>query len=123
MLIFVGEIGSGKIMQILQFVLEVVNEKNFSKWLVGCIQFCRVVVMFVVSCVVEEMDVVIGEEVGYFVCFEDCISFKIVFKYLIDGMFMREVMIDLFLQRYKVIVFDEVYERILVMDLLFGVLK
>lgn len=42
---------------------------------------------------------------------------------MIDGMLFREVMNDFFLERYGVIIFDEVYERILVIDIFMGVLK
>lgn len=42
---------------------------------------------------------------------------------MIDGMLFCEVMNDFFLECYGVIIFDEVYERILVIDILMGVLK
>ncbi|RID54923.1 hypothetical protein BRARA_G02209 [Brassica rapa] len=122
-LILVGETGSGKTTQIPQFVLEAVHENHPSKWLVGCTQPRRVAAMSVASRVAEEMDVAIGEEVGYSVRFEDCTSSKTVLKYLTDGMLMREAMTDPLLQRYKVIVLDEAHERTLATDLLFGVLK
>ncbi|KAF8117324.1 hypothetical protein N665_0011s0047 [Sinapis alba] len=100
--ILVGETGSGMTMQIPQFVLEAVQEKNPSKWLVGCTQPRRVAAMSVASRVAEEMDVAIGEEVSYTVRFEDCSNSKTVLKYLTDGMLLREAMADPLLQRYKV---------------------
>ncbi|KAF8117323.1 hypothetical protein N665_0011s0046 [Sinapis alba] len=100
--ILVGETGSGMTMQIPQFVLEAVQEKNPSKWLVGCTQPRRVAAMSVASRVAEEMDVAIGEEVSYTVRFEDCSSSKTLLKYLTDGMLLREAMADPLLQRYKV---------------------
>ncbi|KAL1200251.1 putative pre-mRNA-splicing factor ATP-dependent RNA helicase DEAH2 [Cardamine amara subsp. amara] len=124
--ILVGETGSGKTTQIPQFVLEAVHveaEKNPRKWLVGCTQPRRVAAMSVASRVAEEMDVSIGEEVGYTVRFEDCTSSRTVLKYLTDGMLLREAMTDPLLQRYKVIVLDEAHERTLATDLLFGLLK
>ncbi|KAJ4884583.1 putative pre-mRNA-splicing factor ATP-dependent RNA helicase [Raphanus sativus] len=125
--ILVGETGSGKTTQIPQFVLEAVHVddagKNPRKWLVGCTQPRRVAAMSVASRVAEEMDVAIGEEVGYTVRFEDCTSSKTVLKYLTDGMLLREAMTDPLLQRYKVLVLDEAHERTLATDLLFGILK
>ncbi|CAH8363933.1 unnamed protein product [Eruca vesicaria subsp. sativa] len=125
-MILVGETGSGKTTQIPQFVLEAMQEdagRNPSKWLVGCTQPRRVAAMSVASRVAEEMDVAIGEEVGYTVRFEDCTSSKTMLKYLTDGMLLREAMTDPLLQRYKAIVLDEAHERTLATDLLFGILK
>ena len=69
------------------------------------------------------MDVTIGEEVGYSIHFEDRSSARTVLKYLTDGMLLREAMIDPLLERYKVIIIDEVHERTLATDVLFGLLK
>ncbi|CAL9230322.1 unnamed protein product [Arabidopsis halleri] len=127
--LLVGETGSGKTTQIPQFVLEAVLNENPSsgpkgkKWLVGCTQPRRVAAMSVSRRVAEEMDVEIGEEVGYTVRFEDCSSSKTVLKYLTDGMLLREAMADPLLGRYKVIVLDEAHERTLATDLLLGLLK
>ncbi|KFK41995.1 hypothetical protein AALP_AA2G198700 [Arabis alpina] len=127
-IILVGETGSGKTTQIPQFVLDAVHghedaEKNNGKWLVGCTQPRRVAAMSVASRVAEEMDVSIGEEIGYTVRFEDCTSSRTVLKYMTDGMLLREAMADPILRRYKVIVLDEAHERTLATDLLFGLLK
>ncbi|CAH8271122.1 unnamed protein product [Arabidopsis lyrata] len=127
--LLVGKTGSGKTTQIPQFVLEAVLNENPSsgpkgkKWLVGCTQPRRVAAMSVSRRVAEEMDVEIGEEVGYTVRFEDCSSSKTVLKYLTDGMLLREAMADPLLGRYKVIVLDEAHERTLATDLLLGLLK
>ncbi|EXB55979.1 putative pre-mRNA-splicing factor ATP-dependent RNA helicase [Morus notabilis] len=125
-LILVGETGSGKTTQIPQFVLEAVEAEypdKRRKWMVACTQPRRVAAMSVSRRVAEEMDVTIGEEVGYSIRFEDCSSARTVLKYLTDGMLLREAMTDPLLERYKVIILDEAHERTLATDVLFGLLK
>ncbi|KAJ3681815.1 hypothetical protein LUZ60_014388 [Juncus effusus] len=120
-IVLVGETGSGKTTQIPQFVLEA--NDLVKKSMVACTQPRRVAAMSVSRRVAEEMDVSIGEEVGYTIRFEDCSSNKTVLKYLTDGMLLREAMADPLLERYKVIVLDEAHERTLATDVLFGLLK
>lgn len=48
--------------------------------MIGCTQPRRVAAMSVSRRVAEEMDVVIGEEVGYSIRFEDCTSARTVLK-------------------------------------------
>ncbi|XP_012066040.1 probable pre-mRNA-splicing factor ATP-dependent RNA helicase DEAH2 isoform X2 [Jatropha curcas] len=125
-LVLVGETGSGKTTQIPQFVLEAVDIESPDKrrkMMIGCTQPRRVAAMSVSRRVAEEMDVTIGEEVGYSIRFEDCSSAKTVLKYLTDGMLLREAMTDPLLERYKVIILDEAHERTLATDVLFGLLK
>ena len=125
--ILVGETGSGKTTQIPQFVLEAIDIKTTpdkrKKMMVACTQPRRVAAMSVSRRVAEEMDVTIGEEVGYSIRFEDRSSARTVLKYLTDGMLLREAMTDPFLERYKVIILDEAHERTLATDVLFGLLK
>ncbi|XP_075646527.1 putative pre-mRNA-splicing factor ATP-dependent RNA helicase DEAH2 [Castanea sativa] len=125
--ILVGETGSGKTTQIPQFVLEAIDIKTTpnkrKKMMVACTQPRRVAAMSVSRRVAEEMDVPIGEEVGYSIRFEDCSSARTVLKYLTDGMLLREAMTDPLLERYKVIILDEAHERTLATDVLFGLLK
>ncbi|THG22860.1 hypothetical protein TEA_015598 [Camellia sinensis var. sinensis] len=125
-LVLVGETGSGKTTQIPQFILDAVDIEapdKRRKYMVGCTQPRRVAAMSVSRRVAEEMDVTIGEEVGYSIRFEDCSSARTVLKYLTDGMLLREAMTDPLLERYKVIVLDEAHERTLATDVLFGLLK
>ncbi|KAL6500237.1 hypothetical protein OROHE_025603 [Orobanche hederae] len=125
-IILVGETGSGKTTQIPQFVLDAVEIETpdkRKKFMVGCTQPRRVAAMSVSRRVAEEMDVTIGEEVGYSIRFEDCSNQRTVLKYLTDGMLLREAMTDPLLERYKVIILDEAHERTLATDVLFGLLK
>jgi pre-mRNA-splicing factor ATP-dependent RNA helicase DHX15/PRP43 len=79
--------------------------------------------MSVAQRVSEEMDVNLGEEVGYSIRFEDQTSKKTILKYMTDGMLLREAMMDHMLKKYSVIILDEAHERTLNTDVLFGLIK
>lgn len=127
-IVLVGETGSGKTTQIPQWCVDHCLEKsatdsNRGRLCVGCTQPRRVAAMSVAARVAEEMDVPLGQEVGYSIRFEACTSAKTVLKYLTDGMLLREAMNDSKLSQYGVVILDEVHERTLSTDILMGVLK
>eukprot|EP00878_Enallax_costatus_P039020 GHUV01044530.1.p1 GENE.GHUV01044530.1~~GHUV01044530.1.p1 ORF type:complete len:233 (+),score=65.58 GHUV01044530.1:109-807(+) len=119
--ILVGETGSGKTTQIAQFIAEAGYAQD--RKLIACTQPRRVAAMSVARRVAEEMDVELGEEVGYSIRFEECSSNKTIIKFLTDGMLLREAMSDPLMSRYSVIILDEAHERTLATDVLFGLLK
>eukprot|EP00798_Chlamydomonas_sp_ICE-L_P002718 gene2718-12591_t len=119
--ILVGETGSGKTTQIAQFVAEAGYSQN--RKIIACTQPRRVAAMSVAKRVADEMDCVLGEEVGYSIRFEECSGPKTFIKFLTDGMLLREAMNDPLLERYSVIILDEAHERTLATDVLFGLLK
>jgi pre-mRNA-splicing factor ATP-dependent RNA helicase DHX15/PRP43 len=121
-LVFVGETGSGKTTQIPQFVLYDDMPQSERK-LVACTQPRRVAAMSVAQRVAQELDVKLGEEVGYSIRFEDMTSQKTILKYMTDGMLLREAMNDHDLNRYSTIILDEAHERTLATDILMGLLK
>lgn len=120
-IILVGETGSGKTTQIPQFLIEA-GYANKNKC-IACTQPRRVAAMSVAQRVSEEMDVNLGEEVGYSIRFEDQTSKKTILKYMTDGMLLREAMMDHMLKKYSVIILDEAHERTLNTDVLFGLIK
>ncbi|CAN7938903.1 unnamed protein product, partial [Ixodes hexagonus] len=121
-LVLVGETGSGKTTQIPQWCVELLRKKGGRRG-VACTQPRRVAAMSVAARVAEEMDVAIGQEVGYSIRFEDCSSPKTLLKYMTDGMLLREAMSDPLLENYGVVLLDEAHERTLATDILMGVLK
>lgn len=121
-LVFVGETGSGKTTQIPQFVLFDDLPQQQGK-LVACTQPRRVAAMSVAQRVANEMDVKLGEEVGYNIRFENVTSSKTILSYMTDGMLLREAMNDHNLSRYSCIILDEAHERTLATDILMGLLK
>lgn len=76
--ILVGETGSGKTTQIAQFVAEAGYAAN--RKMIACTQPRRVAAMSVARRVADEMDVSLGEEVGYSIRFEECSSQKTFIK-------------------------------------------
>ena len=73
--------------------------------------------------VAEEMQVRLGQEVGYSIRFEDVTSSSTRIKFMTDGLLLREALVDPLLSRYSVIMVDEAHERSLSTDVLLGVLK
>ena len=121
-LVFVGETGSGKTTQIPQFVL-FDDLPHLNGKLVACTQPRRVAAMSVAQRVANELDVTLGEEVGYSIRFEDVTGPKTILKYMTDGMLLREAMHNHNLTRYSCIILDEAHERTLSTDILMGLLK
>lgn len=78
-LVLVGETGSGKTTQIPQFLIDMGFTSGKKK--IACTQPRRVAAMSVSKRVSEELDVILGEEVGYNIRFEDMTSQKTVLKY------------------------------------------
>uniref|UniRef100_A0A0G4GML2 RNA helicase n=1 Tax=Chromera velia CCMP2878 TaxID=1169474 RepID=A0A0G4GML2_9ALVE len=118
--VLVGETGSGKTTQCAQFLINAGLRKGKC---ITCTQPRRVAAMSVAQRVADEMDVELGEEVGYSIRFEDKTCPKTILKYMTDGMLLREAMTDPNLERYSIVILDEAHERTLQTDVLFGLLK
>ncbi|KAK2715119.1 pre-mRNA-splicing factor ATP-dependent RNA helicase DHX16-like [Artemia franciscana] len=120
-LIIEGETGSGKTTQIPQYLYEHGFTKDGKK--IGCTQPRRVAAMSVAARVAQEMNVKLGNEVGYSIRFEDCTSERTLVKYMTDGMLLREFLSEPDLSSYSVMIIDEAHERTLHTDILFGLIK
>lgn len=115
-IILQGETGSGKTTQVPQFLAKP-NTR------IACTQPRRVAAISVAKRVSEEMDVKLGDQIGYSVRFDDCASEDTILKYLTDGMLLREAMKSPDLEKYQIIILDEAHERTLATDILFGLMK
>eukprot|EP00890_Picochlorum_soloecismus_P001392 jgi/Picsp_1/2253/NSC_05717-R1_atp-dependent rna len=119
--IILGDTGSGKTTQLPQ-ILEgsgLVKEG----YRIGITQPRRVAAVSVARRVAQEMNVQVGQEVGYKVRFEDNTSKRTKISYMTDGLLLRELYEDPILAKYAVIILDEAHERPLNADILFVMLK
>jgi pre-mRNA-splicing factor ATP-dependent RNA helicase DHX16 len=119
-LVIVGETGSGKTTQLPQYLHEVGYTK---KGKIGITQPRRVAAMSVAARVAEELNVKLGQEVGYSIRFEDSTSDSTVLKYMTDGILLREFLTEPDLKSYSCLMIDEAHERTLHTDILFGLVK
>ncbi|CAA7264810.1 unnamed protein product [Cyclocybe aegerita] len=119
-LIVVGDTGSGKTTQMVQYLAE---SGYADRGRIGCTQPRRVAAMSVAKRVSEEVGCRLGQEVGYTIRFEDCTSPETRIKYMTDGMLQRECLIDPLCSSYSVVMLDEAHERTIATDVLFGLLK
>ncbi|KAG5360138.1 Pre-mRNA-splicing factor ATP-dependent RNA helicase PRP16 [Yarrowia sp. B02] len=118
--IVIGETGSGKTTQLTQYLYEA----GYSdRGMIGCTQPRRVAAMSVAQRVSEEMEVRVGQEVGYAIRFEDHTSRATKIKYLTDGILLRETLTDPNLDNYSCIIMDEAHERALNTDILLGMFR
>lgn len=118
--VIVGETGSGKTTQLTQYLYE----EGYAQFgMIGCTQPRRVAAMSVAQRVSEEMDVILGDEVGYAIRFEDLTSDKTIIKYMTEGVLLRESLRESDLDSYSCVIMDEAHERALNTDVLFGILR
>ncbi|KAK1406053.1 hypothetical protein QVD17_42250 [Tagetes erecta] len=118
--VIIGETGSGKSTQLSQ----VLHRSGYTKaGAIAVTQPRRVAAVSVSRRVSQELDVRLGDEVGYAIRFEDRTSHKTCIKYLTDGVLLRESLSDPELKQYSVIILDEAHERSLNTDILMGLMK
>ncbi|CAJ0941179.1 unnamed protein product, partial [Mesorhabditis belari] len=120
-LIVVGETGCGKSTQVPQYLLE-------AGWcadgrMVGVTQPRRVAAITLAARVAEEVDTLLGQDVGYIVRFDDATDNETKIKYMTDGILLREMFTDPLLSKYSVLMVDEAHERTTNTDILLGLLR
>jgi ATP-dependent helicase HrpA len=115
-----GETGSGKTTQLPKIALSAgLGEQR----MIAHTQPRRLAARAVASRIAEELDVALGEEVGYAVRFTDQVGERTRVKLLTDGLLLTEIRRDKLLQRYDCVIVDEAHERSLNIDFLLGYLK
>lgn len=119
--VIIGETGSGKTTQLPQYLYEAGYAKD--GMLIACTQPRRVAAMSVAKRVAEELDVQLGQEVGYSIRFEDVTSENTKIRFMSEGILLRECLSDKSLSKYSCVIIDEAHERSLNTDVLMGLFK
>ncbi len=118
--IVAGETGSGKTTQIPKICLDA------GRGIVGKIghtQPRRLAARTVAARLAEELNVTLGDQVGYQIRFSDQSSNLTHIKLMTDGILLAETQRDRFLSGYDTLIIDEAHERSLNIDFLLGYLK
>ena len=115
-----GETGSGKTTQLPKMCLELGLGSGGQ---IGHTQPRRIAARSVAERIAEEMQVELGDLVGYQVRFTDHSSDATRVKVMTDGILLAEMQRDRDLRRYDTIIIDEAHERSLNIDFILGYLK
>ncbi|MGI8769635.1 MAG: ATP-dependent RNA helicase HrpA, partial [Propionibacteriaceae bacterium] len=116
-LVVAGETGSGKTTQLPKMCLAAGRKK------IAHTQPRRIAARTVAERIATEMQVELGELVGYQVRFTRKASAQTQLKVMTDGVLLNEISRDRDLHRYDTIIIDEAHERSLNIDFLLGYLK
>ncbi|XP_068957827.1 putative pre-mRNA-splicing factor ATP-dependent RNA helicase DHX32 isoform X3 [Petaurus breviceps papuanus] len=121
--IVAGEAKCGKSSQVPQWCAEYCLSTSYQHGSVVCTQVHKQTAVQLALRVADEMDVVLGHEVGYVIPLENCCTSETILRYSTDEILQREMMSIPFLGCYGVIILDDVHERSISTDVLLGLLK
>jgi ATP-dependent helicase HrpA len=115
-----GETGSGKTTQLPKLCLELGRGIHGT---IAHTQPRRLAARTVAERIADELDVRLGEAVGYAVRFSDRSRDDTLVRLVTDGLLLAEIRHDRLLRRYDTVIVDEAHERSLNIDFLLGYLK
>lgn len=121
-----GATGCGKTTQVPQFLYEAGYgdpECASHPGAVAVTQPRRVAVTSTAQRVAEELNIPLGDEVGYQVRYDKNVGDNPRIKFMTDGILLREVQLDFLLRKYSVVIIDEAHERSVNTDILLGLLS
>ncbi|MFA5853465.1 MAG: helicase-related protein [Patescibacteria group bacterium] len=119
--VLAAETGAGKTTWVPRFL----HEERFSRGgLIGVTQPRRVAAMSVAAYVSEQMQCELGTLVGYQIRHEYvCEADRTAIKFMTDGILLRELQADPLIEKYDVLVLDEMHERNLHQDFILALVK
>ena len=118
--ILVGETGSGKSTQVVQYLYDAGVANN---GLIVCTQPRKVAAITLAKHVSKEMHVKLGEELGYRVGMKTVCSPHTRILYMTDHVLLNECISDRSLSKYSCLVIDEAHERSINTDVLLAFIK
>ena len=119
-MIVAGETGSGKTTQLPKMCLELGRGVRGA---IAHTQPRRLAARTVAERIADELNVSLGDAVGYAVRFNDQSVEDTLLRLMTDGLLLAEIQHDRLLRRYDTIIIDEAHERSLNIDFLLGYLK
>ena len=119
-IILIGETGSGKSTQLIQYIYEYgLTEKG----IIVCTQPRKVAAISLARHVSTEMGVVLGKVLGYKTGLRGNVSDKTRTIYMTDHTLLNECIADPTFSKYSCLIIDEAHERSLSTDLLLAFIK
>ena len=118
--VLVGETGSGKSTQVVQYLFEAGLAKM---GVIVCTQPRKVAAITLAKHVSKEMNVKLGEELGYKVGMNEKCGKNTRIMYVTDHMLLNECIVDSNLSKYSCILIDEAHERSINTDMLLAFIK
>ena len=118
--ILVGETGSGKSTQVVQYLYDAGIAKNGS---IVCTQPRKVAAITLAKHVSKEMHVQLGKELGYCVGMKIACSAHTKIFYMTDHMLLNECISDPSLSKYSCLIIDEAHGRSISTDVLLAFIK
>ncbi len=113
-----GPTGSGKTTQLPK----IIDAARLSDGRIGVTQPRRIAAVSVAWRIAEELQVALGEDVGYAIRFDDRSSADTRIRLMTDGILLMEARTDDTFSRYGMLVIDEAHERTLNIDFTLGLL-
>src|SRR5690625_1825123 len=117
--IIAGETGSGKTTQIPKICLDLGRGREGQ---IGHTQPRRIAARTVAERIAEELEITLGQTIGYQVRFTREAGKNTLVKVMTDGVLLAEIQRDPMLYQYDTLIIDEAHERSLNIDFLLGYL-
>jgi HrpA-like RNA helicase len=116
--IIIGETGCGKSTKIPEILYKAKTEFRVAHILPR-----KIATITIAQRVCKNLNLTLGKEIGYSVRFDYNYTNETKVKFLTEGMFIRELLMDPLLNSYNLILIDDCHERTINAELIFGFIK